>query len=117
LNFLLPKMPAAAATRSDGPGAPGLFAWLVAACLLASPAFAEKAGPSGPALPVRPAAGDSVSAGAVRLARAQTAWRMERPLDVAHELEAIDFSSRPAFEGSDRAAFLLAQAWLRLGDR
>ena len=110
-------MPAAAATRSDGPGAPGPFAWLVAACLLASPALAEKAGPSGPAVPARPAAGDSVSAGAVRLARAQAAWRMQRPLDVARELQGIDFSSRPAFEGSDRAAFLLAQAWLRLGDR
>ena len=62
-------------------------------------------------------AGDSASLGAVRLARAQAAWRLERPLDVVRELERIDFRAAPAFEGSDRAAFLLAQAWLQIGDR
>jgi len=72
---------------------------------------------SEPAVAARPALGDSAAAGAVRLARAQTAWRLERPLDVVRELERIDFSAPPAFEGADRAAFLLAQAWLQLGDR
>lgn len=93
------------------------------ACAVLAAAVLAPAGPraafaaSVPAAPARPAAGDAASEGALRLARAQAAWRMDRPLEVVCQLEPLDFSSPPAFAGSDRAAFLLAQAWLRLGAR
>jgi len=86
-------------------------AGLLAACPSAGSAAAEAL------TALRPAAGDSAAVGSLRLARAQAAWRMDRPLEVVRELEGIDFSAPPAFEGADRAAFLLAQAWLRLGAR
>lgn len=102
-------------SRAGRPGAPLPFACLVAAALLAACPAADAAAPASPA--ARPAAGDAASGGALRLARAQAAWRMDRPLEAARELETLDFSTPPAFEGADRAAFLLAQAWLRLGAR
>lgn len=92
-------------------GAHGLLACLAAACLAVAPARA------GSVEGARPTVGDSVSAGAVRLARAQAAWLAGRPLEVVRELEPVDFSAGPAFEGADRAAFLLGQAWLGLGAR
>lgn len=95
--------------RAARRGAHGLFACLAAACLLAAPARAASL--RAPA----PATGDARGEGAVRLARAQAAWLANRPLDVVRELDRVDFTAPPAFEGSDRAAFLLAQAWLRLG--
>ena len=103
-------------SRAASRGASAAFARLVAAGLLAACLPAGTLAAEAVTAP-RPAAGDTASAGALRLALAQAAWRMDRPLEVVRELEAIDFSAPPAFEGSDRAAFLLAQAWLRLGAR
>ncbi len=100
-------------SRAAHPGAPRAFAWLLAALALGAfgaPSSATEAPPA-----VRPVVGDSLGEGALRLARAQAAWRMGQPLEVIRVLEAVDFASPPAFEGADRAAFLLAQAWLRLG--
>jgi outer membrane protein assembly factor BamD (BamD/ComL family) len=65
----------------------------------------------------RPAVAPAGSEGTLRLERAQAAWRLAQPLAVVRELEPVDFASGPSFEGADRAAFLLAQAWLELGSR
>jgi TolA-binding protein len=50
------------------------------------------------------------------LERAAFAWRAGDLRAVVRLLEAIDFALEPGFEGADRAAFLLAQAYLQRGE-
>ena len=59
---------------------------------------------------------DSSSAAATRLGRAAREWRVGNLRAVIENLEALDFAS-PAFAEADRAAFLLGQAYLQLGQR
>jgi TolA-binding protein len=98
-------------TRAAFRRALGLLACLAAPCFPAAPSAAA------PAAIEHAHAAAPGSEPALRLARAQAAWRMDRPVEVVRELEHVDFSAPTAFEGADRAAFLLAQARLRLGDR
>jgi TolA-binding protein len=57
----------------------------------------------------------AVDAGDLALRRATFAWRANDLREVVTALETIDFAAAPAFDGADRAAFLLAQAYLELG--
>ncbi len=65
------------------------------------------------AVPV-PARGEAP--GTLLLARAAFAWRAGDMHGVVDALEPIDFALEPGFDGADRAAFLLAQACLALGE-
>jgi TolA-binding protein len=61
-------------------------------------------------------AGDSLSADELRLRRAAEAWSRSDFERVVNELSAIE-DSVPTFPEADRAAFLLGEAYLRLGSR
>lgn len=50
------------------------------------------------------------------LERAVAAWADQDFHRVVDELQSIDVSRTSTFSGSSRAAFLLAEAWIRLGD-
>jgi TolA-binding protein len=53
----------------------------------------------------------------LHLSRAASEWSLGRIQGAVDQLEAIDLSTGGAFVGADRAAFLLGQAYLRLGSR
>jgi len=58
---------------------------------------------------------DSAARGVAALARAAAEHRAGNRRGVVEQLEPIDFASGPRFPEADRAAFLLAQAYLALG--
>lgn len=77
-----------------------------------------------PAMPIRlpgmqpiAMARDSSDGNALRLRRAAAEQRLGNLRVVVVLLEPIDFTRPPAFDGSDRAAFLLGHAYLELGNR
>jgi TolA-binding protein len=86
----------------------------IVACVSAARADATRARASGHALA---AASDSIPANTLRLRRAATDRRRSDPAAVIDDLEPIDFSTQPDFDGADRAAFLLARAYLGSGAR
>src|SRR6185436_15524702 len=59
---------------------------------------------------------DSLSAASVALGLAALEWRAGNLRAVVESLEGFDYAS-PSFPEADRAAFLLGQAYLRLGQR
>lgn len=84
-----------------------LLAGLAAAAPWTNPSAARAA--------ATPALREAVDAGDLSLRRAAHAWRTGEPGGVIEALDAVDFAA-PGFEGADRAAFLLAQAYLETGD-
>ena len=64
-----------------------------------------------------PMTADTLAAGPYHLRRAVEALARGDDGDAIHELEAIELGVAPGFAGADRAAFLLAQAYRRMGDR
>ena len=98
---------------------------LATVLVLSAPPGADGARTHAPALPApAPAAAGPhrIAAAAtpsdereLRLGRAALLARAHDLNGVVAQLEPIDFTA-PAFPGADRAAFLLAQAWLQLGD-
>ena len=62
-----------------------------------------------------PVARDSLDPGALLLGRAAMEQSAGHPLGVIENLEGRDYASPSGFAGRDRAAFLLGQAYLRLG--
>jgi cellulose synthase operon protein C len=64
-----------------------------------------------------PTTGDTLAAGPYHLRRAVEALARGDDGAAVRELEAIELGDAPTFAGADRAAFLLAQAYRRMGDR
>jgi outer membrane protein assembly factor BamD (BamD/ComL family) len=102
------------------------WAILAAAVLLPAPSPVALAAGSGPAAPAARVAADPGRAVAPepepavdwsdhRLRRAAAEQIAGNHQGVIASLEGIDFSTPPAFAEADRAAFLLAQAYLKLG--
>jgi hypothetical protein len=75
---------------------------------------AESAAAAPRRLAVAPAASDEAL---LRLGRAALERRVGDMRGVIENLDAIDFSAGPVFEDADRAAFLLAEAYLEIGAR
>lgn len=89
---------------------------LTASCLLATRSGAGDADSTRAPGRVVPELATTVDAGEVALRRAiPSGYRGSLPALIAH-LDEIDWSRGPSFDGADRAAFLLAEARLRMGD-
>jgi len=84
----------------------------------AVPARSETAEPTPPGSSDRPTPSwqREVVWGDVYLRTALTSRHLDEIAKAVATLERIDFAKEPAFEGADRAAFLLAQSYVVLGD-